>query len=144
MLFRSVSLTMPIYDWGMSRGKVKMAEAKARLARTQNEQDAIQFQQDIRIKVMQFNQQGRQCEISAKALIVAQQRYDITKDRFLNGGITVTDLNTAQKELDDASGQYISQLSTFWGAYFELRKLSLYDFIHKKDISAEFDQIIER
>lgn len=43
----------------MSRGKVKMAEAKARLARTQNEQDAIQFQQDIRIKVMQFNQQGR-------------------------------------------------------------------------------------
>jgi len=25
-----------------------------------------------------------------------------------------------------------------------LRKLSLYDFIHKKDISAEFDQIIER
>ena len=139
-----VSLTMPIYDWGMSRGKVKMAEAKARLAHTQNEQDAIQFQQDIRIKVMQFNQQGRQCEISAKALIVAQQRYDITKDRFLNGGITVTDLNTAQKELDDASGQYISQLSTFWGAYFELRKLSLYDFIHKKDISAEFDQIIER
>ena len=139
-----VSLTMPIYDWGMSRGKVKMAEAKARLAHTQNEQDAIQFQQDIRIKVMQFNQQGRQCEISAKALAVAQQRYDITKDRFLNGGITVTDLNTAQKELDDASGQYISQLSTFWSAYFELRKLSLYDFIHKKDISAEFDQIIER
>ena len=77
-------------------------------------------------------------------MIVAQQRYDITKDRFLNGGITVTDLNTAQKELDDASGQYISQLSTFWGAYFELRKLSLYDIIHKKDISAEFDQIIEK
>ena len=70
-------------------------------------------------------------------MIVAQQRYDITKDRFLNGGITVTDLNTAQKELDDASGQYISQLSTFWGAYFELRKLSLYDFIHKKDIKEQ-------
>ena len=49
----------------------------------------------------------------------------------------MTDLNTAQKELDDASGQYISQLSTFWGAYFELRKLSLYDFIHKKDILGE-------
>lgn len=138
-----LSLTMPIYDWGMSRGKVKMAEAKARLTRTQNEQDAIKFQQDIRIKVIQFNQQAKQCEISEKALKIAQQRYDITKDRFQNGGITVTDLNTAQKELDDASGQYISQLSTFWSAYFELRKLSLYDFIGKKDISAEFDKIIE-
>lgn len=138
-----LSLTMPIYDWGMSRGKVKMAEAKARLTRTENEQDAIKFQQDIRIKVIQFNQQARQCDISTKALTIAQQRYDITKDRFLNGSITVTDLNTAQKELDEASDQYISQLSTFWSAYFELRKLSLYDFIQKKDISAEFDKIIE-
>ena len=93
---------------------------------------------------MQFNQQGRQCEISEKALVIAQQRYDITKDRFQNGAITVTDLNTAQKELDDASEQYISQLSTFWSAYFELRKLSLYDFIYKKDISVEFDKIIEK
>lgn len=137
-----LSLTMPIYDWGMSRGKVKMAEAKARLVRTQNEQDVIKFQQDIRIKVIQFNQQTMQCEISEKALAVAQQRYIITKDRFQNGGITVTELNTAQKELDEASEQYISQLNTFWSAYFELRKLSLYDFIHKKDISAEFDKII--
>lgn len=56
----------------------------------------------------------------------------------------MTDLNTAQKELDDASEQYISQLSTFWSAYFELRKLSLYDFIYKKDISVEFDKIIEK
>lgn len=138
-----LSLAMPIYDWGMSRGKVKMAEAKARLVRTQNEQDAVKFQQDIRIKVIQFNQQSKQCEISEKAFAIAQQRYDITKERFQNGGITVTDLNTAQKELDEASRQYISQLGTFWSAYFELRKLSLYDFIHKKDISAEFDKIIE-
>lgn len=139
-----LSLTMPIYDWGMSRGKVKMAEAEARLTRTQNEQDAVKFQQDIRIKVMKFNQQGKQCEISEKALTIAQQRYNITKDRFQNGGITVTDLNTAQKELDEASEQFISQLGTFWGAYFELRKLSLYDFIHKQDISAEFDTFIEK
>lgn len=138
-----LSLAMPIYDWGMSRGKVKMAEAKARLVRTQNEQDAVKFQQDIRIKVIQFNQQSKQCEISEKAFAIAQQRYNITKERFQNGGITVTDLNTAQKELDEASRQYISQLGIFWSAYFELRKLSLYDFIHKKDISAEFDKIIE-
>ena len=52
---------------------------------------------------MQFNNQARQCNISAKALQVAEERYDITKKRFQNGGITVTDLNTAQKELDSAS-----------------------------------------
>lgn len=139
-----LSVSMPIYDWGMSRGRVKMAEAEARLARTELEQEETKFQQDIRIKVMQFNNQARQCNISAKALQVAEERYDITKKRFQNGGITVTDLNTAQKELDSASEQYINQLRTFWNAYFELRKLSLYDFISKRDISAEFDKIVEK
>ena len=90
----------------MSRGRVKMAEAEARLARTELEQEETKFLQDIRIKVMQFNNQARQCNISAKALQVAEERYDITKKRFQNGGITVTDLNTAQKELDSASEQY--------------------------------------
>lgn len=139
-----LSVTMPIYDWGMSRGRVKMAEAEARLAQTEQSQEEIKFQQDIRIKVMQFNNQAMQCRISAKALTIAEERYDITKKRFQNGGITVTDLNTAQKEFDSASEQYISQLHTFWNAYFELRKLSLYDFISQKDISAEFDKIIEK
>ncbi|MCQ4875351.1 TolC family protein [Butyricimonas paravirosa] len=139
-----LSITMPIYDWGMSRGRVKMAEAEARLARTELEQEETKFQQDIRIKVMQFNNQATQCNISAKALQIAEERYDITKKRFQNGGSTVTDLNTAQKELDSASEQYINQLRTFWNAYFELRKLSLYDFIAKKDISAEFDKIVEK
>lgn len=139
-----LSVTMPIYDWGMSRGRVKMAEAEARLVETEQEQEVIKFQQDIRIKVIQFNNQAKQCRTSSKALAIAGERYDITKKRFQNGGITVTDLNTAQKELDGASEQYINQLQTFWNAYFELRKLSLYDFISKKDISAEFDQIVEK
>lgn len=140
----SLSVTMPIYDWGMSRGKVKMAEAQARLSETEQEQTEIKFQQDIKIKVMQFNNQAEQCRISARALAIAEERYDITKERFQNGGITVTDLNTAQKELDSASAQYVAQLSAFWGAYFGLRKLALYDFILKRDIGAEFDRIIGR
>ncbi|MEG1586040.1 MAG: TolC family protein [Bacteroidales bacterium] len=139
-----LSVTMPIYDWGMSRGRVKIAEAEARLVQTEQEQQVVKFQQDIRIKVIQFNNQAAQCRISAKALEIAGQRYGITKERFQNGGITVTDLNTAQKELDGASEQYINQLNTFWNAYFELRKLSLYDFISQKDISTEFDEIIEK
>ena len=39
-----LSLSMPIYDWGMSRGRVKMAEAEARLARTELEQEETKFQ----------------------------------------------------------------------------------------------------
>lgn len=139
-----LSVTMPIYDWGMSKGRVKMAEAEARRVQTEQEQEVVKFEQDIRIKVVQFNNQAVQCRISAKALAVAEMRYEVTKKRFQNGGISVTDLNTAQRELDDANNQYIAQLQTFWLAYFELRRLSLYDFISGKDIRVEFDKIVEK
>lgn len=139
-----VTLRMPIYDWGMSRGRVKMAQAEERLAMTEIEQEEIKFVQDIKIKVIKFNNQAKQCEISMKAREIADERYEITKKRFQNGSVTVTDLNTAQKEKDDAQMQYINQISTFWSAYFEIQKLSLYDYINKKDISTEFDKLIEQ
>lgn len=139
-----VTLRMPIYDWGMSRGRVKMAQAEERLARTEVEQEEIKFRQDIRIKVIQFNNQAKQCEISQKARAIADERYEITKRRFQNGTITVTDLNTAQKEKDDAQNQYINQLRIFWNAYYDIQKLSLFDYIGKKDISTEFDKLIEK
>lgn len=139
-----VTLRMPIYDWGMSRGRVKMAQAEERLAMTEIEQEEIKFVQDIRIKVIKFNNQAQQCNISKKAREIADERYEITKKRFQNGSITVTDLNTAQKEKDGAMQQYINQLNIFWNAYYEIQKLSLYDYINKKDISAEFDNLIEK
>ncbi len=138
-----ISFSMPIYDWGTSKGRVKMAEAQAEITTSEIEQEAMEFRQDIRIKVLKFNNQARQCEISEKALLIAEQRYEITKQRFQNGGITVTDLNTAQEELDGASQQYVSQLSTFWNSYFELRKLTLYDFIDDSDLKEDFDKLIE-
>lgn len=139
-----ITFRMPIYDWGMSRGRVKMAEAQEDLALTEIEQEEVNFMQDIRIKVMKFNNQAKQCSISEKARDIADERYEITKKRFQNESITVTDLNTAQKEKDDAIMQYIEQLNIFWSAYYEIQKLSLYDYFTKKDISAEFDKLIEK
>ncbi|MFI3306557.1 MAG: TolC family protein [Rikenellaceae bacterium] len=138
-----LSVSMPIFDWGMSRGKVKLAEAELQLIETEIEQSEISYRQDIMIKVMEFNNLTRQCEASLRAVYVAGERYQIMKDRFTNGGVTVTDLNTAQEEMDDANDEYVSQLKSFWSAYYDLQKTSLYDFILKRDINAEFDRIIE-
>ncbi len=138
-----ISISMPIFDWGMSKGQIKMAEAERQVILTQIEQDEIEFRQDIRIKVIEFNNRVRQCEASLLAQRVARERYDITLERFENGSVTVTDLNTAQDELNSANDAYISQLSSYWSAYYEIRQLSLYDYIYGRDINAEFDKIIE-
>jgi outer membrane protein TolC len=93
--------------------------------------------------VVRFNNQLRQCEISARAKSIAEERYKISKNRFENGMLTVTELNTAQNEYDAALSQYINQLQVFWSAYYELQKIALYDFIHKIDLSADFNKIVD-
>ncbi|MFI3263494.1 MAG: TolC family protein [Rikenellaceae bacterium] len=139
-----ITLSVPIYDWGMSRGQVKMAQAQERLTRTQSELDELEFVQDIRVMVMQFNNQISQCENAELALSIANERYQITTKRFENGTITVTELNTAIEEKDDALTSYISELETFWESYYEIQQVSLYNYIQGYDISAEFDKLIEQ
>ena len=139
-----LGLSLPIIDWGLGKGKIKVAKSREEVIRTQTEQAYSQYRQDILIKVMQFNKQSFQCAVSAEADSIALQRYEITKERFINGTIGVMDINTAQSEKDQAASRYISDLSNYWKYYYNIRKLSLYDYINGKDLSAEFDKMVEK
>jgi outer membrane protein len=138
-----LSLSLPILDWGLGRGKIKLAKSKEEVVKTQIEQAEAEYRQNIMIQVLQFNKQGMQCNISAKADSVARLRYDITMQRFQNGSITVTDLNTAQTEKDEAVKRYISDLSNYWQYFYTIRELSLYDFVTKKEITTDFNLLTE-
>lgn len=129
-----LSLSLPIFDWGVSRGKVKMAEARLEMVRTQMEQTHLDYMQALRKKVMQFNLQPAQCRDALRAQDIAEERYEIMRKRFETGTVSVTDLNTAQQEMESAKNQYLNQLSTFWNDYYSLQKSTLYDWINKRDI----------
>ena len=64
-------------------------------------------------------------------------------ENFRRGTVSVTYMNTAQTEKDQASQTYVSALADFWNYYYSLRRKTLYDFISHTDISVEFDRLIE-
>ncbi len=138
-----LSLTLPILDWGLGKGKVKLAKSREEVVRAQMEQAYTQHKQDILIKVMQFNRQRIQCESSSRADSIAQLRFNITRDRFQNATISPIELNTAQTEKDAAASRYISDIGNYWQYYFTLRRLTLFDFIKQSKISADFEKLIE-
>ncbi len=139
----SIGINVPILDWGAGKGKVKLAESQLELERTSIQQSRIDFDQEVFIKVMKFNMQPTQFAIAAKSDTVALKRYEVTKQRYYIGKIGITDLNIAQTEKDNAQQSYISALSTFWGSYFEIRKLTLYDFAADRPITFNIDEIPE-
>jgi hypothetical protein len=50
----------------------------------------------------------------------------------LIGKIDITNLNIALNEKDTAKRSYLEALKSFWTAYYDLRRLTLYDFAGKR------------
>ncbi len=125
----SLGLTIPILDWGVSRGKIKMAESQQEIVINSVEQEIIDFKRNVYLKVIEFNMQKKQLRIAAKSDTVAKKNYEVIKGRYLIGKMnSILDLNNAQIETDNAEKSYYSSMQTYWRTYYELRKMTLFDF----------------
>lgn len=138
-----VGIQIPIVDWGLGKGKYKMAESNQEVVRATVQQDEIDFEQQILLKVMQFNLQDDQFLIAAKADTVAQLRYNVAKQRFLIGKIDVLDLNVALQEKDEAKRGYISALRNYWGYFYDIQQMTQYDFIKDETLTVDFGKLEE-
>lgn len=123
-----LGLNVPIADWGKARAQMEIARSNQELAQLTVAQERINFEREVLIKVQQFGLQRNQVRLALRAYDVAQKRLDITRKRYRIGKILVTDLNIAISEEANARRSYISALRTFWLAYYDLRRLALYDF----------------
>lgn len=132
-----VTLSVPILDWGKGRGRLKVAQSQAEVVAAQIEQAEAQLRENIALKVMRFNRQGNLCEVSRKADIVGRDRYAAARDRFLAGSTSVNELNTAQSEMESASLRYLQDVAAWWEYYFDIRQMTLYDYLNQTRIDEE-------
>ncbi len=130
-----IGFDVPIMDWGKQRSVVKTALVNQKLAQYTVEQEQTTFDQTITNQVSQFSLLRERLPMSALADDIAQQRYEITKATYLIGKISITDLNIASVEKDQAKRAYIAALRDFWLAYYNLRTLTLYDFSTNKPLN---------
>lgn len=127
-----ISFNVPIVDWGRRKAMMQTAIANKKFRDYEIEQSKIIFEQEIITKVRQFEMMRLQIEITKKSDEVAQERYNVAQNRYLIGKIDITNLNIALREKDDAKRSYLQALKSFWTAYYDLRRLTLYDFANKK------------
>jgi len=125
----NLSLNIPIINWGRNEARMKTALANKKLIDYVIDQEEQNFEQEVLTQVRQLDVLKLQIEISQKSDEVAQKRYDVAQNRYLIGKIDITNLNIALTEKDNAKRSYIGALRTFWIAYYDLRRLTLYDFV---------------
>ena len=139
-----LSFSIPIFDWGLGKGKVQKAKAAEEVVRAQIQQSENDYRRKIFTLVGQFNNQRNQCSVSKRAMLIAQERYELMMEKFRSGKASVMELNTAQSENDTALQKYITDVSNFWEYYYTLRQYTLYDFIKGQNLDVDVNEMIAR
>lgn len=130
-----LQFSIPVLDWGRSKSKTKTAEANEQFTVYAVEQDKQTFRQQIITQVTLFNMLKEQIASNAQADSIAGEKYQIARERYVLGDLSITDLSIAFEENDQAKRDFINALRDFWGAYYQLRYLSLYDFEKNQKIT---------
>lgn len=128
----ALSLNVPIVDWGRNQARMQTAIANKKLNDYVIAQDEVNFEQEIITQVQQFDVLLSQIDITKKSDEVAEERYVVSQNRYLIGKIDITNLNIALTEKDNAKRSYVGALRSFWTSYYDLRRLTLYDFTNRR------------
>jgi outer membrane protein TolC len=130
-----VGLNMPMIQWGAGRADVEAARADDQRATSTNKVNRDALVEDARFSVLQLQQAQRNVLISSKADTVAQKRFEVAKNRYVIGKIGISDLFIAQGEKDNAVLSRVQALRAYWTVYYHLRRVTLYDFVMKGELS---------
>lgn len=140
----NLSLNIPILDWGKSASAVKLAESQRDLVLYEVEREQLNFEREVIVQVEQFNLLKDQLETSMEADKVAENGYLISLKKFQNGEISITDLNISLAERESAKRDYISSIRDYWQSYYNIRMLTLYDFVFNQKINYSNPSLVNR
>jgi len=138
-----LSLSVPIFDWGDRKGRIKIADVKLESAKFAIEQNNKSLEQEILTTINDIYSYSSMIITSEEILHLAQSAYEITKRRFLIGKADTNSLTLALSRKIEAMRNYLSVLKNYWVAYYKMRRLTLYDFERKQPIYVEFDNVMK-
>ncbi len=132
-----LGVSMPMVQWGAGTADLQAAKANQQRVEATSKSQRDALIEDARFSVLQLQQAQRNVLISAKADTVAQKQFEVAKNRYLIGKISMLELFTAQNEKDAAVLARVQSLRTYWTAYYHLRRVTLYDFAKKQEMSEQ-------
>ena len=121
----SLSLSLPLLDWGRGKGQVRVAKSRLELTQTQSEQAMQDFRLNVLKMVRQYNLQAYRVKIAYRTRETALRRYEVARWLYVQGRTSLLEFNTSINEKDNAQRAFINALQTYWSLYYGLRSLTL-------------------
>ena len=135
----NVSVSIPLIDWGVRKGKYNMAKNNLNVVKTAARQEELGLEEEVTMTVSDFNIQLRLIASAEEALDLAVMAYEQTRQRFIIGKADVNSLTLSLNRQQEAQKNYISALQNYWLNYYKIRRLTLHDFETGISLSDRFD-----
>lgn len=135
----SLTLSIPLVDWGVRKGRHNMAKSNLNITRLTARESEIRLEEDVIMTVGDFTIQQQLIRSAEEAMELARLAYEQTRERFIIGKADISSLTLSTNRRQEAQRNYISALKNYWQSYFKIRKLTLYNFELRKPIVDTFD-----
>jgi outer membrane protein len=131
----SLSLTIPLWDWGERKSRIKATEATIESANISYEEEQNNIILGIRQVFRNLLNLQNQIEIAKQNVTNAQLTYDLNLEKYKNGDLTGMDLNIYQNQLSEKQLSYTNSLISYKLELLNLKIQTLYDFEKKTPVT---------
>jgi outer membrane protein len=131
----ALSLTIPLWDWGERKARIKATEASIETANISLEEEQNGIILGVRKVCRNLLNLQNQIEIARQSVINAQLTYDLNLEKYKNGDLTGMDLNIYQNQLSEKQLTYTNSLISYKLELLNLKIQTLYDFEKKVPVS---------
>jgi outer membrane protein len=130
----SLSLTIPLWDWGEKKSRIKASEATIASSKISLEEEQNNIILDIRKTYRSLLNLQNQIGIARQNVTNAQLTYDLNLEKYKNGDLTGMDLNIYQNQLSQKQLSFTNSLISYKLELLNLKIQTLYDFETKQPV----------
>ena len=135
----SVSVSIPLVDWGVRKGKYNMARNNLNVTEISAKQEEVSIEEEVIMTVNDFHIQQQLISSAEEALNLSVKAYNETRERFVIGKADISSLTLSLNRQQQAQQNYISALQNYWQNYYKIRRLTLFDFVTGIPLEKLFD-----
>lgn len=131
----SLSLSIPLWDWGERKSRIKATEASIESTKISYEEEQNNIILSIRQVYRNLLNLQNQITIAQQNVKNAQLTYDLNLERYKNGDLTGMDLSIYQNQLSQKQLSYTNSLISYKLELLNLKIQTLFDFEKKVPVT---------
>jgi len=124
----SVSFSVPIFDWGARKARIKAAEIGRQMFELSAEEELKSIEMNVRSTCRSLDNLVGQISIAEQSQRNAQLTYDLNEERYRNGELTGLQMNQFQNQLSNSKMSYTQAIINYKVQLLNIKVLTLYDF----------------